>query len=528
MILFSKKQSENKKLNNSANTILTKSTNFVLDIFSVVFTVVFTIFLAIIFFENNFYVVALSVFCLFAVMFFLYKFNFSNINISNKKFNLIVFTILFLYFIVNFSFAYFARVNLLADVAIIYESIPDVLDDGVLNGLSPTLPIAYPNSGLNSNADYFCRYYNNIFILLLFSLIYYVFSFLNFAPGTVEGQTLILFFTSLITVITIYIIVITVKEMLKSKFYAIISLLLCILFLPFIYSTPNFYTDIWSMPFLCTGIYYFARLKNERKISSAIVCALAFSVAYLIKATAIVIIIAVIIMLITDIFKSSFDKKQILFIFLIISILLLTYICFEVFYRNCGIFDFSNEERLSLPKQTWLLFASHGDGGFLYSDLQLAIQGETIHERTQDVREEIYKVYSSYTLKEYLAHLQHKLTFTWNDPHFDTSEYTKWPIYTNFTIYFTNENYLGYFISFWFSKVFVLILYSITLINSFVVKKLKSNYFAVFSNITVFGMILYTMFFESAPRKVFIVIPFFIFNCIFLIEYLINKKKENS
>ncbi len=510
------------------NSILHTGIDYVSLLVSILFIGIFSAFMYVIFADNNFFVVLLSCFCFLILVVAAYISANVNINISNRVFEIILLLSLLFYFLINFCFAYFARINLLADVAIIYESIADILDDGVLNDVSPTLAIAYPDLLLESNADYFCRYYNNIFILLLFSGIYHMFAFLGFEPGTPEGQTLLLFFTSLITVTAIYFIVKTIEEMFKNKLYSFLTLALCFLFLPFLYSTPNFYTDIWVMPFLFAGIYYFTKNKNKFSISNVVVLSIAFSVSLMIKATAIVIIIAVLIMLTLDFLLDIRNKRRILCIAMMILILILSNVLFESFYRNSGIFDFSSEHRLSLPKQIWLLFGSHDEGGYSYSDNLLAVEGETLEERNKAVNDEIRRVYSSYGFVEFFQHLAYKLAFTWNDPHFDTSEYTKWPIYNNWTLFFTQTNQIGYFLSYWFSKVYTLVLFICTLINAFIFTRKKLNYFSLFCNINLLGMIIYTSFFESAPRKVFIIIPFLMFNFVFLIDFVrtIKKKKK--
>ena len=435
---------------------------------------------------------------------------------------------LLLYFAICFYTASSMRIALPSDTDIVYESIADLLEDGKLNRFNPKLEqIYYPGIGLNTNADYFCRCYNNIGLLLLLSAVYAVGGIFGITAGTGEGQTLAIGFTSLCVTLTVLFLCLIVRLVFKKQLYVVIMFGLCAAFTPFCFSVPNFYTDILVIPFTVIGVWLFLMFAECKKYAWLLGSAAAFFVATQMKITAAIAIVALALYWILGRFASP--KKTVLALAVFLGLYGALMLLFSFWYHRSAWFDFSRNEQLYMPAQLWLCFGSHGNGSYSYEDALYAASIPTIAERSQALWQRVADYYQMYTPPELLRMEYTKLLSTWNDPHFDSTTYTLWPLNANWTAYFTQPTQRGYFYSLWFSRVYLLMLYLFCGASALLQVLRKKIDSAFLCNLMMFGTILYLLLFETAPRRAMIAIPFLMLNVIYVLDAVVKyaqKRKE--
>ena len=176
--------------------------------------------------------------------------------LSAKKFNALFVLLLGSAFAVSIYLAYEMRIHLPGDTDIIFASVADLLRDGKLNEANPRIDaMHYPGLGLYTNNDYFCRYPNNIGLLMLYAGVYAFGGKTGLPASTDAGHLPAIVMTSLAVAVTILLVCLCIKIVFKKNSYALFTLLLCYAFLPFVFSIPNFYTDLWVLPFTAGGVY---------------------------------------------------------------------------------------------------------------------------------------------------------------------------------------------------------------------------------------------------------------------------------
>ena len=448
-------------------------------------------------------------------------------NISEKIFWIFMGVALLSYFLVCFYTASSMRIALPSDTDIVYQSIADLLEDGKLNRLNPQLAtVYYPGIGLNTNADYFCSYYNNIGLLLLLSAVYAVGGIFGFTAGTPEGQTLAIGFTAFCVMLLVLFLCLIVHLVFQNKRYVVLMFLLCVAFTPFCFSIPNFYTDILVIPFTVMGVWLFLMFVQRKKYAWLTGSAVVFFVGTQMKITAAIAMIALAIYWVFGRFASKKDTVLALVLFLGIYGLLMA--LFSFWYHHSAWFDFSRNEQLYMPAQLWLCFGSHGNGSYSYEDALYAASIPTIAERSQALWQRTADYYGAYSPLEFLRMEYTKLLATWNDPHFDSTIYTLWPLEANWTAYFTQPGQKGYLYSCSFSRVYMICVYLFGGAAAVIQCVRKKIDIAFLCNLMIFGTMLYLILFETAPRRAMIAIPFFLLNIIYVLDYLVRYKQKNK
>ena len=429
---------------------------------------------------------------------------------SNKVDSLSSFWYMFLFCFIFFSFAvlllFFSssiRCHFPADTKIVYDSVAFYLDHGDLTGVYGAFG-GYSTLGFITFSDYFCRYYNNIFMFVTLAVIYSFGKHFGFYAGTPEGQVLGIVATALFLLIGILFLCKTVYLITHSKNRTLLALLLCAAFVSLYYSCTNVYTDIWVIPPMLIAPYFWVRYKQEHRFGFVVLFGTFVGLGALYKITALIEAVAILILLFFD--REITVNKKLLITATVICLLLLIFFTFKLWYKNCGIFDFSKEKELYYPWQTWLCFGSHGNGMYNRSDCEL-IYSTPYEERSAVVWKEIISNYSSYSPAEYVSFLFRKWKLTWADGTFDGQSYTQWPLFDewSWTLRFTQPSFRTFHIVTAFSNGYIAFLYFFSFISALTNKHNKRLQNAT-NTIDVcllifFGFLLYLSFFESAPRR---------------------------
>lgn len=179
---------------------------------------------------------------------------------SPRAFRTLFFALLCAAFAVCFWLAYRMRIHLPTDTDIIFTSVADILRDGKLDEANPRIDANYfPGLKLYTNNDYFCRYPNNIGLLMLYVGLYAVCGPFGFEAGTDAGQAPAIFLTALAVAVTVFFLCCCARLLLRCNSSVLYTLLLSYAFLPFVFGVPNFYTDLWVIFFTVAGVYCYLR-----------------------------------------------------------------------------------------------------------------------------------------------------------------------------------------------------------------------------------------------------------------------------
>lgn len=443
--------------------------------------------------------------------------------LSAKKFNALFVLLLGSAFAVSIYLAYEMRIHLPGDTDIIFASVADLLRDGKLNEANPRIDaMHYPGLGLYTNNDYFCRYPNNIGLLMLYAGVYAFGGKTGLPASTEEGHLPAIVMTSLAVAVTILLVCLCIKIVFKKNSYALFTLLLCYAFLPFAFSIPNFYTDLWVLPFTAGGVYCY--LSN--KFSAApkgwrgFLAGLLLSVGVQMKITAAIGFVVIVLDLLLGRHVHRWKNLALLFLGFFLFLF-----AFTAWYRYSGIIDFTRSDEIGAPWNLWVLFGSHDKGGDteIYKDTAFAAAFPTMEERSAAIWKRIFENYRSYSFSEFLELLRNKLLFAWNNSMFESSEYLLWPLESNWTVYITQPQFFPTQLIRAYSTIYMLFLYAANILSAGVALFRKKINFTFIPNLFVFGTMLYLLIFENAPRRAMIAVPFMIYNVIFLLSQWRDK-----
>lgn len=237
--------------------------------------------------------------------------------------------------------AYFMQVNLSWDAAVIFE-----------NARALVLNHAY-------NREYFSCYPNNLAILLIATGVFLISNFI-FCSVSV-------FFLSAVNiaaiVTSIFFLVCIARHLYGSEVGYLTGIIL-LLYAPFYFYIPIFYTDTICLPFMTAGVYFGILALEKRWWLLPALSGISFSIGFIVKGSVVVALIAVLMsFLMMPCWRVRFIK------------MLIVIICFGgciLIWNKCVVTKFlPNDERetLEFPLSHWILMGLHGRGGYNQADV---------------------------------------------------------------------------------------------------------------------------------------------------------------
>ena len=226
------------------------------DVFFGIFVIITFIAICAIFGTNFFGVILAAVFLAISYAIFP-KIHKKYSNISDKNLSIAFLIMLAIMLIVQFLLA----LNMISKPITDWHVINEVSKSYAING---NMEHIYDN--LPYNRDYLARYTNNNGITVLFSFYYRIIYLIS---GTIPIEAPVILNTLFISASVVFCYLIAKKAF--GNFYALITMLLCILFLPYYTYCTYFYTDSISMPFVILSIYLFICGYDSKKILNKII-----------------------------------------------------------------------------------------------------------------------------------------------------------------------------------------------------------------------------------------------------------------
>lgn len=374
--------------------------------------------------------------------------------------------------------------------------------------------------------DYFYVYPYNIVSAFIFKTAYTIALSLSIENHFLAGVILNLIFINT-SFIFVYLI--------AFKFWGIraafMALLLCLSCLPVYFYTPIFYSDTFSLPFLVAGLYLYIIARDATKKSTQIwlfaLIGLTYGIGVGIKFSIFVCIIA---MLLDTIWHGRF--KQLLLPFSIaLFLVFFTRIAFFNFYIYQGVLDKNIAHQKSLPYIHWIAMGIKGYGNYDNKSVEfmMSIPGE---ERASTNIQIIKSKLQEYGVRGYTRFLAVKGVHS-----FGSGVYGVYQILDDDP---KNQSFLHEFALLdgkhfslfnhicqgWHILILVFII-----LSAFLDIKSKEIYDQkdLFLRLSVFGIYLFLLIWESNPRYLLNFIPVFILCAtkgIITIGDLLSKKLE--
>lgn len=262
------------------------------------------------------------------------------------------------------------------------------------NDISHNLPDYQP--------DYFEIYPNNHMLFILIYLLYkieFVFTgkMSDFLPTVIN----------LIGLNVSYILLCRCAEMTHKSSKAFVCAVRGILFTPLVTYTSFFYTDSMAMPLVMISTYLYLKYKKSEKISILILCGAFIGIAYKMKGSSLVLLIAVFI-------EMAVNHRKIKdFLAFLLPCPVICKIISEIALKILHISHETIKEK-AFPLIHWVMMSADGRGGYNRDDF-LFTHNLCGNEKVSADFERLTQKLSNQGFFGFLIHIADKIAYTWEN-----------------------------------------------------------------------------------------------------------------
>lgn len=370
-----------------------------------------------------------------------------------------------------------------------------------------------------SRYEYIARYTNNNGILVLLSL-YYRIVYLIF--GKVPSFAPI--FLNAVFINTAVIFTFFISKKIFKPFGSFLTVVICLLFLPYYTYVPYYYSDSLSLPFtvisvflVLSGVKIKTDTKDKKRLAKKIVYLITagffIAVGYELKGSLIIVTVgALVYIILENRLKAALIGA--------LSVTLVTLICISAINLYNDSLHFTTKEQLyeqQYPALHWVMMGLKGNGGFDQSDATATRNSGNYDQKTEAIKKEIASRLNKMGVNGMITHLYQKLTFTWGDGiyfidhHLNSTDSNgnrikNRSILFEFVLRDGKYNALFYIYS---NTFHMCMLFFMLMSGFFVIKKKKISKITLIQGI-VFGATLFFMVWETRSRYIFNMTPLFI------------------
>ena len=387
---------------------------------------------------------------------------------------------------------------------------------------------------------YMIRYPNNLALMFLLSFLYRI-EFL--VTGAVSNYIAVVVNTIAINVSVLMTALLSRRLFGNKK--ALMTMLLCMLFVPFYTYTPYYYTDSMSMPFFVGGMYLFFSAVNSqtkyKKYVLMLLCGVVLMLGFKMKGSvAILLAVAVVYMLL----KLGIKRFACFALALAIGFGG-TYFVYTKVYRSANIITREQEYKYEFPPSHWIMMGLKGYGCYTTVDAEytgrrigkdakveatMEIINSRIEQRTQQLED----------VEDMMTHLDRKMVWTWEDGSYFISHHIDQPVkeknFLHTLVLNDGENHMalyGYCCGF---QLFLLLMMVLSAIRA-VVRPSVNAY--VLMRGVVFAIFVFLLIWETRSRYLYNFTPAFIMLAVdgldavksftdFLRQQLRSRKKKQQ
>ncbi|OCA88298.1 hypothetical protein A8F94_10910 [Bacillus sp. FJAT-27225] len=348
--------------------------------------------------------------------------------------------------------------------------------------------------------DYFIKYPNNIFLVILLG-----------AVGKLFSPTLFIFQLFNICVITLsQYLIYSITKKLASYGTALASLLLSGLFFPYIFFAPIVYTDTISLLFLLLPLTILID-QNGRfiiKLTRVLPASILFALGMILKGSLVIFVIAFAIVLF--IFGSKWKKSYSL---IPILILLILKVAFNSWIYQNDFIDKAKIDRYSFPVTHWLVMGQNSERFGKYAANDVAWTAELLNKMPKETVSQIHLKELIARIKEKgvmgnIAYTKEKISHTWTDgTYYSLNKIKRRPIHPENIASLLNYK-SGHIIQAY-ARIQHLFVMAGILLFSLKVRKEKSETYLFFL-LSIIGFFLFFIMWEARSRYLVSLTPIFI------------------
>ncbi len=442
------------------------------------------------------------------------------IKITNKRFRYIIAIAFLVIIILQILMAFKLRIYPTTDRKHIYDQGLYILQTGQFK--------AHPD--LNY---YFIKYPNNVpFCLFEVSYMWLLKSFGYNGDIITAINFLNIFFIDLGILLSVNLV-----RKIKGNKHALMFFIMCALSAVTYFYVPFFYSDTFSL-FIVAGILTLIynlknsilKHNNKKMIINSILLGILFFIGYKIKATIIIIFIALIMYFVLS--KNINKKKMIVSLLIIFTLFSTQIIIYNNNIEKLNIFDHTVYDEENYPYTHWIYMGLNEKGNYNYQDDLYTQSFCTKDQKIQGNIEGIKRRVKDYGCIGLVKHQINKITYTWKSGLYDINFYInvaqhKDNFITSCVCYGgKNHNYLR---SVYAALHFIMVL-GLLVSSMYIFKKGKSDYkYMMFMSIV--GLTVFLSIWETRPRYLVHYIPLIYFisynglNVLYRItDKLISKK----
>lgn len=372
------------------------------------------------------------------------------------------------------------------------------------------------------------RYPNNIFPVFIYALWYRLFYLIGKQPEVTDGIIL----NAIFIYISIWFTFKTCRIIFNEK-YAFVCSGLMFLFLPMIGYMPILYTDTMSMPCVIISIYIETLLnkelikKKEKVIFLRIMEGIILAIGFKIKATVAIILMAIILNTIIELFNEMGlkQKKNKAGTIIIILSFIFFVLCINKTIETSGLFDKKECYDVQFPYTHWVKMGLNGHGGWNSADVNDTMEIKGYEEKQQENIVVIKERIMDYRLTGLFELMKKKAMFTWGDgTYYVSNKLNRQPQFDNFLSNFfrltgqNNEKFILYCNTFH-AILMILILISIGGSILLPCKEQLQNIL----QFSLYGLTLFLMIWETRSRYLLNWLPIFIILSGYGLRYLVGK-----
>ncbi len=367
---------------------------------------------------------------------------------------------------------------------------------------------------------YYALFKNNYLLLILMSLIRFPALMLGY-----EGFYATIIFSTLCATITALLIYRILERFHLSISICFLSLIVFALFAPIWGSTYALYSDQATLIMTVLPFYLITVNNSENKLSNIVrhlIAGLFIGVAFWLKATAVIPMIACLI----AVFLFEFNKDNIKRILITIIGFVFFMVCFEFVWQASPA---SKMTDIHMPPIYWLALGTHGDGGYEENIdyVHTVINTPTLEAKTEYsvayIKEHFNEVFS-------LDHIVRKARHNFASGLMGSTMYQYDPTSPAFPFLSAYGTYGGYMMMISTGMLYLLIFLDILGSLLYVIKKQASfiHFPAIVARMSLFGLYLFLMFWEANNRQLHNHIPWMVIVGMLAFSQLFKSEQGGS
>ena len=373
-----------------------------------------------------------------------------------------------------------------------------------------------------SNHDYFLIYPNNLFLVFYQVCYFKILSlFTSIDMYSMAGYRAVAVLNSVSIAAAVFYGVLTAKKC-RGNLAALLLLFFSMIFVPYYLHAYKAYSDTLSIPYIAAALFYYTiGQKTEpssncrfKKYAFYILCGISLALAALIKGSALILFVAVIVHLILQ--SKPLLQKLMVFLLLFTSVFLILS-GWSVYKNNCSWIDTSRADEFEFPSIHWVMMASVDSGSYRQSDFDYTQSFPTLAQKREANSEEFLRRVKSYgSCTNYLRFEIQKMAAVLADGKYAQTEhlqqtFSRAPSLANWLL---NEgDYYNLF--YCYITILITLFYFSVLTGSLLGIARGTLHTDTLLHITLFGVLLFFAFWEFKSRYLLNFVPVFMLTLVF-------------